>query len=213
MSIFFKKRLPAAVATPAAGQAALYVDSTVSATPLLAMKDETGTIYTLSRGLASLSAATAAISNTEVVILNATIPANYINIGTTYRITASGVGTTSTSPGNSTFRIRFGPTTLTGNIPTSLVVAATASRTAMPWRFDALVSVRTITASGTVIGECAVWSSPSTSDLFPLSSVSTTVATVVVDTTVQNLLELTYVSGASTSSIVAHVAAIEVAKA
>ena len=207
----FAKQALSAFSLPKAGQAGMGVSSSFTP-PALIIKDETGTIYPQNRGIASLAAAVGPISNTETVLISGTLPANSLLAGSTFKVKALGVGTTSTSPGNTTFRIRIGPTTLTGNIPTSVVAAATASLTAQPWRFEGLVTIRTITASGTVIGECVLWAN-SASGLFPAQTMSATVATVVVDSTVANLIELTVITGASSANVTTHVATIEQVKA
>jgi hypothetical protein len=128
-----------------------------------------------------------------------------------FRIRAAGVGTTGLTPGADTFRIRIGTTTLTGNIATSVAPTATASVTAQPFSFEAIVTVRTITASGTIIGECIAHDDSVTTGLFTqLNALSTTTATVAVDSTVTNLLQLTFQSGTAGSSCTFHVAEIEV---
>ena len=82
--------------------------------------------------------------------------------------------------------------------------------TAQPFSFEALLTIRTITASGTIIGECQVLGDEVTTGLFTaLVDLSATVATVAVDSTVANLLELTFQSGTAGSSCTFHAATIE----
>ena len=160
--------------------------------------------------LASITAASAAIANTETVVVAATLGAGSLAVGQSFRVRAAGVGTTAGTPGASTFRIRIGPTTLTGTIPTSVAPSAVASVTAQPFSFEAIVTIRTITASGTIIGECQVFGDDVATGLFTvLVDLSATVATVAVDSTVANLLELTFQSGAASSSCTFHIATIE----
>lgn len=164
-------------------------------------------------GIASIVTASAAVADTETKIVSATLAANSVVAGATYLITAAGVGTTSTSPGSGTFRVRLGPTTLTGNIGTSIAVPFVASITAQPFYLMATVTVRTAGASGTLIGEMKVSGTHITTGLTTsLNNISSTVATVAVDTTAANLLELTFVSGAATASCTFHVAQIVVVK-
>ena len=160
--------------------------------------------------LASITAASAAIANTETVVVSASLAANTITAGMSFRIVAAGVGTTGLIPGNDTFRIRIGATTLTGTIPATVAPAATASVTAQPFSFEAIITCRTAGASGAIIGVATALSDNVTTGLFALLvDVNTTTATVALDTTAVNLLEFTFQSGAATSSITFHVATIE----
>ena len=161
--------------------------------------------------LASIIAASGAIANTETVVVSASLAANYLTAGMSLRIRAAGVGTTGLTPGVDTFRIRIGTTTLTGNIPTSVAPTAVASVTAQAFSFEALLTVRTAGAGGTIIGECEVQGDDAATGLFTvLQDLSATVATVAVDTTATKLLELTFQSGTAGSSCTFHVATIEV---
>lgn len=173
--------------------------------------DKTITIPGGSNQRASIAAASAAIANTETVVVSTSLAANYLTAGMSFRIRAAGVGTTGAAAGADTFRIRIGTTTLTGNIPTSVAPTANNSVTAQPFSFEALVTVRTTGATGTIIGECQALGDNATTGLFTtLNDLSATTATVVVDTTATNLLELTFQSGSAGSSCTFHAATIEV---
>jgi hypothetical protein len=180
--------------------------------------DGSGNTYTTAstvtlNGVASIAAASSAVANTETQIVGGTLAANSVAAGTTFLITAAGVGTTSSSPGSGTFRVRLGPTTLTGNIGTSVAAAFTASITAQPFTLQATVTIRTAGQAGTVIGEMNVLGSNVTTGLTAaLNNLSTTTAAVAIDTTVANVLELTFISGAGTASCTFHVAQIAVVK-
>jgi len=161
--------------------------------------------------LASIAAASAAIANTETVVVSTSLAAAYLTAGMSFRIRCAGVGTTGATPGADTFRIRIGPTTLVGVIPTSVAPPANASVTAQPFSFEALLTVRTTGAAGTIIGECRAIGDDAAAGLFSvLVDLSATTATVAVDTTVANLLELTFQSATAGSSCTFHVAEIEV---
>lgn len=173
--------------------------------------DKTITIPGGSNQLASIAAASAAIANTEAVVVSTSLAANYLTAGMSFRIRAAGVGTTGATAGASTFRIRIGSTTLTGNIPTSVAPTANDSVTAQPFSFEAIVTCRTTGATGTIIGECQALGDNASTGLFTtLNDLSATTATVVVDTTATKLLELTFQSGSAGSSCVFHTATIEV---
>ncbi len=142
------------------------------------------------------------------------IPANVLLAGSTFHIHAAGNITTSTTPGSDTFRIRIGTSTLTGNIPVSVVVPVNASVTTQPFTLEAYATVRTTGASGTIIGDIQAFDGGSlTTGAFTLAdngSVST--ATVVVDTTAAKLIELTFISGAASSSATFQTAVIDMVK-
>jgi hypothetical protein len=196
---------------PASGRSRIFRDN---ADQIFKLLKPDGTLLNLETdGLASRTTATAAISTTETVVISRSLPANFLKAGTQLRIEASGVGTTGSTPGSTTWRMRIGPVTLTGNIASTLVAPNTASRTAMAWTLDAMFSVRTAGAAGTCIGNINVHSNVSTNDLYTsVSNVAGTSSTVAVDTTVVNLFELTVTTGAATSTVTCHIAAIDIVK-
>ncbi len=164
-------------------------------------------------GCSSKIAASAAIVNAQAQVTSCTIPANRMAAGTTYRVTAAGRITTAGSPGNDVFKVRVGPTTLTGNVAATLTAAATASITNQTFYLEFLVTVRTIGASGTVVGQGIVWSADASTGAFTVPNlIGITTVAVAVDTTVANLVELTLITGASDSSATFQNAAIEVVK-
>lgn len=143
-----------------------------------------------SRGLASRTTPNTIASSEEVVVLNTTIPSNSMVAGTCFRITASGVATVTTLCPTMAWRLRIGPTTLTGNILASVIIAPTESNN-KPWTVDLLVTLRTAGAAGTIIGNGFLWNELSTTLPEYIRGTATTAA-VAVDTTVDNLLELTF---------------------
>lgn len=162
-------------------------------------------------GIAAITSNVGSFANTETQIVGATIPANFIQNGTTFRVMIFGSGTTSTSPGSTTFRIRYGSVTLTGTIITSLAVANAASVNTQMFTLEALITFRTNGASGTAIGEIEAYSV--TSGLFSnLNNISNTTSTSSVDTTTQKILELTAITGAASSNETIYLATIEVVK-
>jgi hypothetical protein len=161
----------------------------------------------------SIVAESAAIVNAQAQVVVCAMPANFMQAGTTFRVTASGTITTSTSPGNDTFRVRIGTTTLTGNIAASVVGAANASITAQNFYLEFLVTVRTAGASGTVVGQGILWSENASTGAFTATNViGMTTSSVAVDTTAAKVIELTALTGASSSSVTFENAAIEIAK-
>ncbi len=189
---------------------------TISGTPavgsILVATSPTTAAWTApaSAQLAAIVAPSAAIANTETVVVSCSLAPNTITASMSFRISAAGVGTTVLVPGNDTFRIRIGPTTLTGTIPATVAPAATASVTAQPFAFEALITCRTAGAGGTIIGVATTLSDNVTTGLFALLvDVNTSTATVAVNTTATNLLEFTFQSGAATSNATFHVAVIQ----
>lgn len=166
-------------------------------------------------GIAANTANVGSFNTSETQMVGATIPANFIQAGTSFRLWAMGVGTTSTGPGTTTFHVRFGPTTLTGTIIGNESATNAASITGRPWEVEALVTFRAAGGSGTAIAEvtinvrCEVTGGLYTTAV--IMQVPTNQATVI-DTTVQNVLELTGTTGASTSTLTVNLGTIEVVK-
>lgn len=162
--------------------------------------------------LASRVAATAAIANTETVVLSASLAAGLMAAGTTFRFRASGVASATGAVAGSTFRVRIGPTTLTGTIPASLT-GTSAIGTNIPFAIECLVTVRTAGAAGTIIGVIVYNANAPTGNLNATIAVGQVTTAVAVNTTVVNLVELTYISGAAGTTSTFHNAVLELVKA
>lgn len=165
------------------------------------IEELTGTQVAAMLPAASASIASAvAIANTETVVVSYTAAANTLAAGTTFRVKAfcSQAGTNAATP---TIRIRIGTTTLTGNIAATLTGAIGSS--AVPSHFEGLITIRTTGSSGTVIGGLTQLKSA------VAVATNTLTATVAVNTTVQNLIELTFISGQSSNTYTFQVASIE----
>jgi hypothetical protein len=137
------------------------------------------------RLVAELIASTGAIgNNAQNRIVGFTAPANTLIAGDTFRFTgyATRAGT---GAGTTTFVIRIGPTTLTGNIPFS---ATSTSIVTGVWKFEALVTIRTTGVSGTVGGVGKV-------DITSTLGTNAFTTAVAVNTTVANEVEATINSG------------------
>lgn len=168
-----------------------------------------------SGAITAVTANVGPISTTEAQVVGATIPANFIQAGTSFRIWALGQGTTSTAPGTTAFKVRFGPVTLTGTTIGSESGTNAASISGRPWEIEALVTFRTPGVAGTavvmviIIIRCEVTGGLYTTAIameVPLQTSSG------FDTTVQNILELTATTGAATSTLTVNLATIEVVK-
>jgi len=157
--------------------------------------------------VAAIAAASASITTAEVQVVGYTVPLGTLTAGSTFRITGSG-GVTSTVGNVITIRIRIGTATLTGNIPISIGPTATATAAGDGFTLDALVTVRTIGATGTIAGQMTGLGKAA-QPWTVANSVGVTGTTVVVNTTVANILELTCVTAATTTAVIWHTAAIE----
>lgn len=150
-------------------------------------------------GVAAITSAPA-IANTETVITSYTAAANTLVAGTSFRVSAfmTRAGTNAATP---VYRVRVGPTTLTGNIAATLTGIAEASGP-LPRVIHGLVTVRSAGAGGTVIGGMV-----EAGNTAATTGVAT--GTVAVDTTVQNLVELTLISGHASNTYTVQTALIE----
>lgn len=147
--------------------------------------------------LATLSAATSAIANSETQVLGVTIPAGSVAVGSTYLIIAGGLLTNTSSSTSAVFRIRHGTTTLTGNVPATVTAATgTTARTNIPFSVEAMITVTATGSSGTVFG----WLNLNLANTVQPVISSPVTAGVTLDTTADKILELTFISGGSTTT-------------
>lgn len=146
-------------------------------------------------GIASITSNQATSGTTEKQLMVATLPANLMAAATTFWIICFGYLSTNGSATVVTFRVRIGTTTLAGNIPCSIAPTATGagSGTAEIIRFEALVTLRTGTSSGTATGELQAIQIVATRPFSTGPTFGSNVGgtTVVVDVTAQKLIEFT----------------------
>jgi hypothetical protein len=140
-----------------------------------------------------------AIANTETVVTSFTAPANTLTAGMTIRTKgfASRAGATGAS---GIARLRIGTTTLTGNITST--VTATSSATAATLYVELVATILTTGATGTTGGGAQ--------SFYNNTSVSSITTSVTVNTTVSNLVELTFISGSANNTYTFRSATIEV---
>lgn len=153
----------------------------------------------------SLIADSAAIAATETAVISATIPANLLKAGTTFRARAAGVMTIGVTAGTVTARARLGTT---GALTDAVVAIHTpipiASKTSIPFLVEFNVICRTAGAAGTAIGGGTIDGSA----IGTTGTVAGQTATAAVNTTVSNVLQLT-LQFATGNSITAKVGTIE----
>jgi len=151
-------------------------------------------------GLASLTTQTAAITTTQTAIKSALIPANTLVVGSVYRVKMIAT-VTSTVANVVTVRCRVGPTTLTGAIVASTAPAATTTASNHPFEVEVEMTVRSVGAAGTVIAHMRrIGGITQPFSATPYSMEGGT-GTTTIDTTVANLIEMTAVTAAGTTSI------------
>ena len=145
--------------------------------------------------VAVLGAPTGNIGNTATQVIGYTVPAATIATGTTYTFEAWGVESTSTSPGNDTFSIEIGSTSLSGNMMVQAVPAAAANATAAPIWVKGTITVFSSTVSGAMT-VCA-----STSGALSGTCKVAIQNSATINAAQSNVIELVYQSGASSSTI------------
>jgi hypothetical protein len=159
----------------------------------------------------AISADSAGINSTETVIDSIVLPVNALKVGSTIRIKASGV-CTSTGANASNFRFRIGATTLTGAIASVVTPTAAASGTNVPFSVELLVTVRAVGVSGTAIGSATLLNNGVTGVSNAAVAVNQVTTAVTIDTTTALRLELTYQAAAATTTCTFHNALIEIVR-
>lgn len=156
-------------------------------------------------GLKSQTSFGAATTTTEKSIVNAPVPPGTLVPGSVYRITITGV-VTSSAANVVTFRIRVGTGTTSGNIAASINPTATTTASADPFSITGLLTVRSSGGSGTVFGALSMVGGAA--QPFAVATrqgsgdpASTSTSTITVDTTVSNYVSFTAVTAAATTSI------------
>ncbi len=131
--------------------------------------------------------------------------ANQLRAGQLWRLTAFGIITTSTTPGNITITPRFGTSTSGTSLGASTATALTASVTNIPWRFEYDFIIRSVGNAGAnsnVVGNghfhagVAVIAASVGNDLVMGST-----ANVAVDTSIASGLFIGVTLGAATVSM------------
>lgn len=180
---------------------------------------------TLLGGISASTANTGAINTTETIIAGgvntAVIPANSLQIGTTFRFTVFGT-CTATVANVSTFRIRMGTAGTTGDtlIATAATQASAAAGTNIPFWVDCMFTVRTIGGAGTIVGSLRLLNEPPAAatvataltgiSVIPVQVIQLTPA--AINTTTANYIEMTYQTAAATTTSTFQNGIIEIVK-
>jgi len=160
-------------------------------------------------GVAAITAATSTITTTETTVVSYTVPANTIAAGTTYRIVGYGFATSSAANSNDFF-IRFGSTgTSSDTAIETLAITSATSGTSIPFRIEFIVTFR-----GTSVSEVAgVLNNNTNTGIYTGTvGVGGPTNTTGLTTTANEVLQLSYVSGASSTSTIWGLATIELVK-
>ena len=169
---------------------------------------------TLLGGVAAVVANVALGSTTELQIVGTVLPAGALQPGTTFRLRALGQTTVSVS-GTITFRLRIGPTTLSGNVIAS-IANTTVNGTAIGFAVEVIATVRAIGVSGSIDGMMLQTNTAATGLTATPNAVGPAngAAPVAqpVNTTVANILEFTAQTSTTNSTPTFYLAEIEIVK-
>jgi hypothetical protein len=201
-----------AVPVPPVGASALFFDSN---TNTWFFKNAAGVAMSIAPNPNNTSsvAASAAINVADTVITPSTpIPANFLQVGSTYRIVVSGT-CTSTVANLSTFTLRLG---LAGTVAdtsiATITCTAAAAGAAVPFEAIFYLTVRTVGAAGTAMGSGYVVNSGITGISATGVGGGGSAAVAAVNTTVANFIEVSYKSAAATTTCTFQMAIVELVK-
>lgn len=145
----------------------------------------------------NMTGVTGAINKTETPVLITTIPASYIQAGTTLRIVAYGTST-STAANTTNFRIRWGTTGGSSDTQIGiLTTTAATSGTNIPFRVEFLITFQSTTVievSGVLLNNGV------TGTANAAVVVAAPVNTIAMSTSVQNILQLSYQTTSNTTT-------------
>lgn len=145
-------------------------------------------LTTLASLVASLS-----IANVETSVVRVHIPAGTFTLGQSFDFRIWGKFTMNLNlASNSTARVRIGPTSLSGAIICSATAVNGKGKADCGFLFEGNVTIRALGAAGTAAGAVALWgdvSAPFTDQI----GVSAT--PVLINTLIDNYLEISYISG------------------
>jgi hypothetical protein len=163
-------------------------------------------------GQASITAVSGAINTTETSLTSYTIPASSLIAGTTFRIMVFGT-CTSTAANASNIRVRLGTGGTTSDAVAAVVTpTAATSGTNIPFQAVLYVTIRTTGSGGTMGGNGALNNNGVTGISSSADVIGTPQSAVAVNTTVQNIISLWYVSAATTTTSTFQIASIEIVK-
>lgn len=165
--------------------------------------DNVGTDMTISGSLFAQTAdksVTNTLTETSIVGTGTgslTLPANFWTVGRTVRITMSGVYSTVAVTGDTvTIKVKYGSTVIASQATTSLLAGATN----LFWWADALITCRSIGASGTVQISGGVTYQTGVSGTIVENELNNSAGTTTIDTTASALLDVSVTHSAANAS-------------
>jgi hypothetical protein len=138
------------------------------------------------------------VANTELEVVGFVVPANTLRVGTTIRFICNGLQTNTTATSTSVHRLRIGPTSLTGAIVGAFSYAmGAAARTNIPFMLMGTITILSLGAAGTAWGVVNLTTVPQVGTTLPTAMVT---AAVAINTTIDNRVQFTTISGAATTT-------------
>lgn len=163
-------------------------------------------------GLGSINAISAAINTTETILMSGVIPANMLAIGSMFEVTVYGT-CTSTVANASNIRVRLGTAGTVADVVVAVITpTAAATGTAVPFCARFTIVIRTVGSAGTMAGNGQLVNNGVTGITSISNIIGTPTSAVAVNTTVQNTIELSYQSAATTTTSTFQIAVIELIK-
>jgi hypothetical protein len=183
--------------------------STAGSAILAARRDHT---HQSPGGISAITSASGAISTVDTSVVSATIPANFLQAGTTIRVKVAGT-CTSSATNTPTFVLRIG--TNNNNTDTALVTCTGTSATSgssIPFFAEFYMTVRAAGSSQVVAASGFLYNSTQTGISINFVSAGASVSVAgTVTTTSQNFLNLFFIAGTNTAATF-QIASIDVVK-
>lgn len=152
----------------------------------------------LAAGVRASLATSKSIANTLTQVVGFSAPANTLKVGTVIQFTALGLLTNTTAASSSVLTLRINSASLGATIEASWTLAlGTTARTNCPFIVEGMLTVISTGALGTAWGVLTVNCNTATALGLPTTMVT---AAVTCITTQVNIVELTCISGATTST-------------
>lgn len=152
-------------------------------------------------GVVSLKASLAtnkSIANTLTQVVGYTAPANTLAVGTVIRFKTIGLLTNTTAASTSVLTLRINAASLGATLEASWSCAlGTTARTNVPFQVEGEIVIVSVGAGGTAFGALIVNCNTATALAAPTTTVT---AAVTCNTTQSNVVELTCISGAATTT-------------
>jgi hypothetical protein len=213
---------PGVAATGIRSDATLNVfDSTIAAVTTPLALSATGSQAIFSRrdhkhqspgGIAAITSEIQNSTTTALSIVTATIPANFLQVGTTFRIKLAGRYNAPSPASANTFIARIGTAgTTSDNTIVELDITSATTGSGIFFEQELLITVRTTGSGGTIEGLSYLFNVGGTG-MSTTASNGPTLGNTSVNTTVQNILSVWFKSGSASGGVFYDVGTIEIVK-